>query len=66
MQQSRRSLAMATLAVAAVSMVGVTHAETVRFTLVPASTTIATCLPQASAEITVFLKEEIRGVDTLS
>jgi hypothetical protein len=39
--------------------------EPFRFNLVPASDAIATCLPNASAEVTVFPKEEIRGVDTL-
>src|SRR6185369_4769274 len=35
------------------------------FNLVPASDTIAACLPNAEARVTVFPKEEIRGVDTL-
>jgi hypothetical protein len=39
--------------------------EPFRFNLVPASDAIAECLPNASAEVTVFPKEEIRGVDTL-
>ena len=50
-----------------VSLVSV-HAqrsEPLRFTLVPASDAIAACLPNASADVTVFPKEEIRGVDTL-
>ena len=44
------------------------HAQGLRpfsFNLVPASNPIATCLPNASARVTVFPKEEIRGVDTL-
>lgn len=36
-----------------------------RFDLVPASDPIANCLPNASAEVTLFSKEEIQGVDTL-
>jgi hypothetical protein len=36
-----------------------------RFSLVPASDTIATCLPNASGTVTVFPKEDERGVDTL-
>src|SRR6266487_4008344 len=35
------------------------------FNLVPASDPIATCLPNAAARVTVFPREEIRGVDTL-
>lgn len=35
------------------------------FDLVPASNAIAACLPNATARVTVFPKEEIRGVDTL-
>jgi len=35
------------------------------FNLVPASDPIATCLPNAAATVTVFPKEESRGVDTL-
>src|SRR5882724_3616063 len=35
------------------------------FNLVPASDPIATCLPNATARVTVFPREENRGVDTL-
>jgi hypothetical protein len=35
------------------------------FNLTPASDTIAACLPNAAASVTVFSKEDIRGVDTL-
>jgi len=38
--------------------------EPLRFNLVPASDAIANCLPNANADVTVFPKEEIRGVDT--
>jgi hypothetical protein len=44
------------------------HAQGLRpfsFNLVPASDPIATCLPNAAARVTVFPREEIRGVDTL-
>ena len=36
-----------------------------RFNLVPASNAIATCLPNAAAEVAVFPREDVRGVDTL-
>jgi hypothetical protein len=36
-----------------------------RFNLVPASGPIAACLPNAAATVTVFPKEDVRGVDTL-
>ncbi len=39
--------------------------EATRFNLVPASDAIGACLPNASASVTLFPKEEIRGVDTL-
>jgi len=39
--------------------------EPLRFNLVPASNAMQVCMPNASADITVFPKEDIRGVDTL-
>jgi hypothetical protein len=36
-----------------------------RFSLVPTSNTIAACLPNAAATVTVFPKEDLHGVDTL-
>jgi len=39
--------------------------EPLRFNLVPASSAMQVCMPNASADITVFPKEDIRGVDTL-
>ena len=36
-----------------------------RFNLVPASAAIATCLPNAAANVAVFPREDVRGVDTL-
>jgi hypothetical protein len=44
------------------------HAQVLRsnrFDLVPASAAIATCLPNAAAEVVVFPREDVRGVDTL-
>src|SRR6266513_1674085 len=41
------------------------HAEPFGFNLVPASDPIAACVPDAVARVTVFPREEIRGVDTL-
>jgi len=39
--------------------------EPFRFSLVPASDTIAACLPNAAANVSVLPKEDSRGVDTL-
>ena len=39
--------------------------EPFRFSLVPASTTIEACLPDAAAAVTVLPREDSRGVDTL-
>jgi hypothetical protein len=39
--------------------------EPFRFSLVPASDTIKTCLPNLTATVTVLPKEDSRGVDTL-
>jgi len=39
--------------------------EPLRFNLVPASSAMQVCMPNASADITVFPKEDIRRVDTL-
>jgi hypothetical protein len=36
-----------------------------RFSLVPASAKIASCLPNATAEVTVFPKSDVLGTDTL-
>ena len=45
---------------------GVAHAlTTIDFDMVPASKAVATCLPNATGHVTVLLKEETRGVDTL-
>lgn len=39
--------------------------EPFRFNLVPATDAIGACLPNASAKVTIFPKEETLGVDTL-
>jgi hypothetical protein len=45
---------------------GVAHAlGTISFRLVPASTAVAPCLPGATGNVTVLLKEDLLGVDTL-
>jgi hypothetical protein len=45
---------------------GVAQADsTISFDLVPASAAVAACLPDATGHVTVALKEETRGVDTL-
>ena len=41
------------------------HLTPTRFDLVPASDPIAACLPNAAAEVAVFPREDVRGVDTL-
>jgi hypothetical protein len=45
---------------------GVAQADpAISFDLVPASAAVAACLPDATGHVTVDLKEETRGVDTL-
>ena len=56
---------MSTLWLTLIGLLGAAPADTICFALFPASATIAKCLPEATAEVTVFLKEEILGVDTL-
>ena len=58
-------LAIATLGLTLIFNPVTAHAEPFGFNLVPASDPIAACLPDAAARVTVFPKEEIRGVDTL-
>jgi hypothetical protein len=58
-------LAIATLGLTLIFNPVAAHAEPFGFNLVPASDPIAACLPDAAARVTVFPKEEIRGVDTL-
>ena len=61
-------LAIATFGLTLIFNLAAAHAQGLRplsFNLVPASDPIATCLPNAAARVTVFPREEIRGVDTL-
>jgi hypothetical protein len=51
--------------IVSIASVHAQRSEPLRFSLVPASDAIGTCMPNANADITVFPKEEIRGVDTL-
>jgi hypothetical protein len=56
------------LIITGLALIMTAHAEErqpFRFNLVPASDTIAACLPDARATVTVFPNEEVRGVDTL-
>ena len=67
MKASRLLAGIGTFAALMLCTFSVAHAsEVVRFKMVPASATIARCLPDATAEVTVFLKEEqgSLGVDT--
>jgi hypothetical protein len=62
------SLAIATFGLTLIFSLAAAHAQGLRpftFRLVPASDPIAACLPNAAARVTVFPREEIRGVDTL-
>jgi len=68
MKRAGCSTAIAALGVALLGGLGVVQAattrfETVHFNLFPASNTIATCLPQARAEVTVLLATSILGFD---
>src|SRR5438045_8589295 len=60
-------LAIATFGLTLIFNLAAAHAQGLRqlsFNLVPASDPIATCLPNAAATVTVFPREEIRGVST--
>ena len=62
------SLAIATFGLTLILNSVPAHAQGLRpsrFNLVPASAAIATCLPNAAATVTVFPREDVRGVDTL-
>src|SRR5438094_9002216 len=61
-------LAIATLGLTLMFSLAAAHAQgpvPSRFNLVPASGPIAACLPNAAATVTVFPREDVRGVDTL-
>ena len=58
----------APIAIIGLTLILTAHAQnsaTRSFSLAPASDTIAACLPNAAARVTVFSKEDNRGVDTL-
>src|SRR5438046_10662117 len=62
------SLAIATFGLTLILSSVAAHAQGLRpssFNLVPASGPIAACLPNAAATVTVFPREDVRGVDTL-
>jgi len=66
-RMKRYGLAMP-IAIIGLMFVLTTHAQNpapLTFTLVPASNAVGNCLPDATARVTVFPKEDIRGVDTL-
>ena len=60
-------LAIATLGLTLIFSLTAAHAEPFSFDLVPASDAIANCesMPNPAARVTVFPREDIRGVDTL-
>src|SRR5438128_2878601 len=66
MKRSGLSVALVTLGLTVLCTLGVAHAlTTISFSLVPASAAVATCLPDATGDVTVLHKEDILGVDTL-
>ena len=68
MKRQRLSLAIASFGLTLIFNPMAAHAQGVRpfrFDLVPASDPIAACLPNAAARVTVFPREDVRGVDTL-
>ncbi len=66
MKRSGLSVALVTLGWTVLCTLGVAHAlSTISFSLVPASAAVATCLPDATGDVTVLHKEDILGVDTL-
>ncbi len=63
MRRSGLSVVLVTLGLAVLGALGVAHAlEKISFDLVPVN---ATCLPDATGNVTVLQKEERLGVDTL-
>ena len=66
MKRSGLSVVLVTLGLTVLCTLGVAHAlTTISFSLVPASTAVAKCLPDATGDVTVLHKEDILGVDTL-
>ena len=66
MRRSGLSVMLVTLGLTVLGSPGVAHAlTTISFRLVPASVAVASCLPDATGDVTVLHKEDILGVDTL-
>ena len=66
MRRSGLLVALGTVGVTVLCTIGVAHAlGKITFSLVPASAAVAPCLADATADVTVLLKEETLGVDTL-
>src|SRR2546422_11126048 len=60
------SIVLVTLGLTVLGTLGVAHAlTTISFSLVPASAAVATCLPDATGDVTVLHKEDTLGVDIL-
>jgi hypothetical protein len=60
------SIVLVTLGLTVLGTLGVAHAlTTISFSLVPAAAAVATCLPDATGDVTVLHKEDTLGVDTL-
>jgi hypothetical protein len=66
MQRFGLSIVLVTLGVTVLGALGVAHVlTTISFRLEPASAAVATCLPEATGDVTVLYKEDTLGVDTL-
>jgi hypothetical protein len=65
MRRSGLSMMLAALALTLPCLLSMAHAATISFSLEPASAAIATCVPQATADVTVFPKRGSQGVDSL-
>src|SRR5262245_15441701 len=66
MRRSGLLVVLGTLGVTLLGSLGVAHAlDIIGFDLVPASPAVAQCLPHAKGHVTVLLREESRGMDTL-
>ena len=66
MRRSGLSVVLVTFGLTVLGPLDVAHAlMTISFRLVPASAAVATCLPEATGNVTVLHKEDILGVDTL-
>src|SRR5262245_51378484 len=66
MRRSGLLVVLGTLGVTLLGSLGVAHAlDIIGFDLVPASPAVAQCLPHAKGHVTVLLRAESRGMDTL-